>query len=132
MELAALHDRVVEHVADRAAPRLGTVDHHQDGPGDLQPAVAQPGQQVADDLGVLGRALGQSEGDLGPIDGDAEGDHTAMLGHPDASTPRPVPTARASKPSRAAPASSARAIVTRSGRTSSGSADTVGRVCLGM
>jgi hypothetical protein len=83
MELAALDDLVVEHVADRVAQRLGAVDHHQDGPGDLQAAVAQPGQQVADDRGVLGRALGQSEGDLGPIDGDAEGDHTAVLGDPD-------------------------------------------------
>jgi hypothetical protein len=48
-----------------------------------------------------------------------------------ARTPRPVPTARASRPSRAAPASSARATVTCSGSTSAASAGRVGCVCLG-
>jgi hypothetical protein len=47
------------------------------------------------------------------------------------STPIPVPTARASRPSRAAPASSASSIVTCSGRISSASAGRVGCVCLG-
>jgi hypothetical protein len=44
------------------------------------PRFAQPSQQVGDDRGVLGRALGQPERDLGPIQGDAEGDHAAVLG----------------------------------------------------
>jgi dihydroorotate dehydrogenase (fumarate) len=70
VELAALNDRMVEHVVDRAAQRLGAVEHGQDRPGDGQPAVAQPDQQVGDHGGVLGRALGQGEGNLGAVDGD--------------------------------------------------------------
>jgi hypothetical protein len=42
VELAALDDRVIEHVADGAAQRLGAVEHHQDRPGDLQPTLPQP------------------------------------------------------------------------------------------
>ena len=83
MELAALDDRVVEHVADGAAQRLGTVNHHQDGTGDVQAPLPQPRQQVTGDRGVLGGALGQGERDLGAVDGDAKGDHTAVVGHPD-------------------------------------------------
>ena len=66
VELAALDDRVVEHVEHRAAQRLGAVDHHQDRPGDLKATLAQPHQQVTDDGGVLGGAFGQGEGDLVP------------------------------------------------------------------
>jgi hypothetical protein len=84
VQLAALDDRVVEHVADRTAQRLGAVEHHQQRPGDLQAAVTQPGEQVTHDGGVLGRALGQPQGDLGAVDGDAQGDHAAVLGDPDA------------------------------------------------
>jgi hypothetical protein len=58
VELAALDDRMVEHVLDRAAQRLGAVDHDQDRPGDVQPAVAQPDQQVGHHGGVLSRPLG--------------------------------------------------------------------------
>ena len=74
---------MVEHVTDGAAQRLSAVEHHQDRPGDLQAALPQPDQQVADDGGVLGRALGQGERDLSAVDGDAKGDHTAVVGHPD-------------------------------------------------
>jgi hypothetical protein len=84
MELAALDHRVVGHIQHRAAQRLGAVDHHQDRSGELQPALPQPGQHVGDHAGVLGSALGQGERDLGPVDGDTERDHTAVLGHPDA------------------------------------------------
>jgi hypothetical protein len=83
MELAALNHRVVEHVGHGAAQRLGAVDHHQDRPGGVQPALPQSGQHVGDHGGVLGGALGQGERDLGAVDGDAEGDYTAALGHPD-------------------------------------------------
>jgi hypothetical protein len=84
VELAALDDRVVEHLGDGAAQGLGPVDHHQDRPRDLQAALTQPDQHVSDHAGVLGRALGQGERDLGAVDRDAEGDHTGVLGHPDA------------------------------------------------
>jgi hypothetical protein len=84
MQLAALDDRVVEHVADGAPERLGAVDDAQDGPGGLQAPFAEVGQQVADHGGVLGGALGQAEGDLGAVQGDAQRDHTGVLGHPDA------------------------------------------------
>jgi hypothetical protein len=84
VELAALDDRVVEHLGDGAAQRLGAVDHHQDRSGDLKATLAQPNQQVADDSGVLGGALGQGKRDLGAVDGDAEGDHAGVLSHPDA------------------------------------------------
>jgi hypothetical protein len=84
VELAALDDRVVEHLGHRAAQRLGAVDHHQDRPGSVQAAVAQPGQQVPDHGGVLGRALGQGQRDLGAVQGDAQRDHAGVLGHADA------------------------------------------------
>jgi len=73
VQLAALDDGVVEDVGDRAAQGLGAVDDDQDRPGHIQPAVAQAGEQVAHDGGVLGGALGQPERDLGPIQGDAQG-----------------------------------------------------------
>jgi hypothetical protein len=84
VELATLHDGVVEHVVDGAAQRLGPVEHHQDRPDDLQPAVAQGRQQVTHDRGVLGRALGQGQRDLGAVQGDAQRDHAGVLGHADA------------------------------------------------
>jgi hypothetical protein len=84
VQLAALYHRVVEHVIDGAAKGLGAVDHHQDRAGHLQPTLAQPDQQVTHHRGVLGGALGQGERDLGPIDRDAQRNHTGVLGHPDA------------------------------------------------
>jgi hypothetical protein len=53
------------------------------GPGDLQAAVPQPGQQIGHHRGVLGRPLGQPERDLGAVRGDPQRDHTAVLGDPD-------------------------------------------------
>jgi hypothetical protein len=67
VELAALDDRVVEHVGDRAAQRLGAVDHDQDRPSGVQATVAQPSQQVGDHGGVLSGALDQPQRDLGPV-----------------------------------------------------------------
>jgi hypothetical protein len=85
MELAALNDRVVEHVGDRTPQGLGAVDYDQPRPGGVQATLTQVGQQLTHHRGVLGGALGQGEWDLRPIDGDAEGDdHTGVLGHPDA------------------------------------------------
>jgi hypothetical protein len=80
MQLAALHDGVIEHVGDRTAQRLGAVEHHQQGPGHLESAVAQAGQQVTHH----GGALGQGERNLGAVQGDPESDHAGVLGHPDA------------------------------------------------
>jgi hypothetical protein len=84
VQLAALDHRVVEHVGNRAAQRLGAIDHHQDRPSHLQAALPQPDQQLAHHVSVLGGALDQPERDLGAVDGDAKRDHTAVLGHPDA------------------------------------------------
>jgi hypothetical protein len=77
--LAPGEHRVVEDVADGAAQRLGAVDDAQDRPGDVQAAVAQPDQQLAGQGGVLGGALHQRQRVLGPVDGDAQGDHTGVL-----------------------------------------------------
>jgi len=78
-----LDDGVVEHLQHRATQRLGAVDHHQDRPSHLEPSLPQPDQHLGDHAGVLGGALGQGEGDLGAVDGDAEGHHAGVLGHPD-------------------------------------------------
>jgi hypothetical protein len=40
VELAALHDRVIEHLIDRTAQRLGAIDDDQDRPGRVQPTLA--------------------------------------------------------------------------------------------
>jgi hypothetical protein len=48
------------------AQRLGAVEHDQDRPGHLQPALAEPNQHLGDHGGVLGGALGQSQGTLVP------------------------------------------------------------------
>jgi len=84
VELAALDHRVVEHVGDRAAQGLGAVDHTQDRPGGVQATLAQACEQVTHHGGILGRAFGQSEGDLGAVDGDAERDHAGVAGDVDA------------------------------------------------
>jgi hypothetical protein len=58
VQLAALYHRVVEHIGDRTAQRLGPIDHHQQRPRHLQTTVAQARQQVTHHGGVLGGALG--------------------------------------------------------------------------
>jgi len=75
---------MVEHLGDGAPQRLGAVEHHQDRPGHLQATLPQPQQQVTHHGGVLGGTLGEGERNLGAIRGDAERDHAAVLGHPDA------------------------------------------------
>ena len=79
MLLAALDERLVEHVLDRAGQGLGAVEHGEDGPGDVQAPLAQPGDQVRDQGGVLGGALLGREGVLGPVDADAQGDDAGVL-----------------------------------------------------
>jgi hypothetical protein len=71
--------RVVERVGHGTAERLGAIDYDQDRLCGVQAAPPQPGQQITED----GGALGQGERDLGAVQGDAEGDHTALLSHPD-------------------------------------------------
>ena len=76
MQLAALDDGVVEDVGHGAAQSLGTVEHDQDRPRRVQAALAQPGEQVTDH----GGALGQPDRDPGPVQGDPQGDHAAVVG----------------------------------------------------
>ena len=67
------------HVLDRAGQRLGPVQHGEDGPGDVQAAVAQPGDQIGDQGGVLRRALLDRQRVLDPVDADAERDDAGVL-----------------------------------------------------
>ena len=69
----------VEDVLDRAGQGLAPVQHGEDGLGDVQAPVAQPGDQVRDQGGVLGRALFHGEGVLGPVDADAQRDDAGVL-----------------------------------------------------
>ena len=70
---------MVEDVEDGLAQGLRAVDADQDRSGDVQAAVAQPGEQVGDDGGVLGRAFDQGEGVLGPVGVDAQRDDADRL-----------------------------------------------------
>ena len=70
---------MVEDIEDGAAQRLGTVDHAQDRPGHIQTTLAQPDQQLTGQGGVLGGALHQRQRVLGPVQGDAQGDHAGVL-----------------------------------------------------
>jgi hypothetical protein len=64
--LASGEHGMVEHVEHGAAQRLGPVQHAQDRPGWIQAALAQPDQSLAGQGGVLGGALHQGQGVLGP------------------------------------------------------------------
>ena len=66
-------------VFDRAGQGLGSVEHGEDGPGDVQAAVAQPGDQVGDQGRVLRRALLHRQRALDPLDVDAERDDAGVL-----------------------------------------------------
>ncbi len=80
MFLAALDDRLVEHVAYRARQRLGPVQHGQDRVGDVQVPLAQPDQQVPYQGRVLRAAFDQGQWVLGAVDADAQRHHTQVLG----------------------------------------------------
>ena len=71
---------MVEHGLDAGDERLGPVEHAQDRPGRVQAPVAQVGQQIAHDGGVLGVALGQAERVFGAVDADPQGDDAEMIG----------------------------------------------------
>jgi hypothetical protein len=77
--LASLDDWLVEDRLDRRGQCLRPVDHRQDGPGDVQAAVAQVGDQAGDQGLVLRRALGQRQRVLGSVDADAQRNHAAVL-----------------------------------------------------
>ena len=79
MLLAALDERLIEHVLDRAGQRLGAVQDGQDGLGDVQAALTQPGDQVRDQGRVLGRALLDRQRVLDAVDADAERDDAGVL-----------------------------------------------------
>jgi len=74
-----MNERLVEDIVDRAGERLGPVDHRQDGLGDIQAALTQPGDQIRDQGGVLGRAFLDRQRVLGPVDADAQRDHAGVL-----------------------------------------------------
>ena len=57
VQLTPMDHRRVEHGLHRRRQRLGAVEHAQDRPARVQAAVAQLGQQVPHDGGVLGGAL---------------------------------------------------------------------------
>jgi hypothetical protein len=77
--LASLDERLVEHVVDRTGQGLGPVEHGEDGPADIQAAVAQPIDQVRDQSRVLGRALLDRQRVLGPVDADAQRHDAGVL-----------------------------------------------------
>jgi hypothetical protein len=62
-------------VRDSACP----VQDGEDGPGDVQAAVAQPGDQVRDQRGVLRRAFLDRQRVLDSVDADAERDDAGVL-----------------------------------------------------
>jgi hypothetical protein len=83
--MAAMHERVLaEDVADRAAQRLGAVDHEQDRLLGIEAAVDEIGEQRAGERGVLGRPFPQPERDLDALGGDPERDDVAAVGDLDA------------------------------------------------
>ena len=64
---------------DRAGQGLGPVKYREDGLGDVQAAVAQPGDQISDQGGVLGRALLHRQRILRAVDADAQRHHAGVL-----------------------------------------------------
>jgi hypothetical protein len=79
MQLAPGEHGMVEHVQNGPAQRLGAVQDAQDRLGCVQAALPQPYQQVAGQGGVLGGALDQRQRVLGPVDGDPQRHHAAVL-----------------------------------------------------
>jgi hypothetical protein len=77
--LAALDQRLIEDVLNRAGQGLGPVQHRQDGLGDVQAAVPQPGDQVRHQGRVLGRAFLHRQRVLDPVDADAQRDDAGAL-----------------------------------------------------
>jgi hypothetical protein len=84
VELAALDHRVVEHRPDPRRQRLGAVEDAQDRAGRVQAPVPEVSEQITHDGGVLGVALGQTEGVLGPVDADPQRHDAEMIGEVDA------------------------------------------------
>jgi len=82
---AALHrGAIAEDPADGGAQRLATVDDEEDARRRVEAALAQVGDEARDDGRVLGRALGDSEGDLGPVGRHPERAHEQVVAHPEA------------------------------------------------
>jgi hypothetical protein len=89
-----------EHVADRGGQGLAAVQDKQHAPLGVQAAVTQPGHQPGADRGVLGRALNNTEGNLGAVGGDTERADQQVLTHREAveEDDQPaVPTERAAQ-----------------------------------
>src|SRR6266487_3794646 len=77
--LTSLDERLAGDVPDGAREGLGAIEDGEDGPGDIQAALAQPGDQVGDQGGVLGRAFLDGQRVLGPLNVDAERDDAGVL-----------------------------------------------------
>jgi len=84
VQLAPSDDRVVQDVHDGLAQGAAAIEHDQDRLGDVQAAVAQTGEQIRCQGGVLGRALHQRQRMFGALQVDAERHDAARLGevHP--------------------------------------------------
>jgi hypothetical protein len=74
-----LDERLVEDVLDRPGQGLGAVEDGKDGLGDVQAALAQPGDQVRDQGGVLGGSFLDRQRVLGAVDADAQRGHAGVL-----------------------------------------------------
>ncbi len=66
MDNTALDQRLAEHLPDPFDQRLGAIQYRQDRPGHRQAPLAQVGQQVTDQGGVLGRPWRRPTGCLRP------------------------------------------------------------------
>ena len=106
VELATLDHRMVEHVDDRLAQRLGPVDADQDRAGDVQAALAQAHQQLGDQGGVLGDPSTKASGCLVP----SMPIPSATTQHGSAKCTPSIINATRSSPDRSAASSSASAV----------------------
>ena len=78
------HRGVAEHIAERPAQPLASVDHAQHTPVEREPAGQQVLQQLGAHHGVLRRAQAQSQRDLGPVARDPQDHDHRLLRHHDA------------------------------------------------
>ena len=68
-----------EHLDDRLAQRLGTVEHGEDAVVVAQPASDEISEQIGDHDGVLGVAEDQPDGHLRPVSRDDHGDGDHLI-----------------------------------------------------
>ncbi len=78
------HRGVAEHIAERPAQPLASVDHAQHTPVEREPAGQQVLQQLGAHHGVLRRAQAQSQRDLGPVARESQDHDRRLRRHHDA------------------------------------------------